>query len=125
MHRKRRSKLIEAAAVCGPILGGGNGTEVEKIRSNARCIGLLYEVVDDILDITKSSEELGKAARKDLEFDKATYPNILGLKGVTELVEILMDEAEEELLSYFDAVEAAPLLHLAKYIGYRITSNYS
>lgn len=45
---------------------GGKNEEVEKLRKFARCIGLLFQVVDDILDVTKSSEELGKTAGKVL-----------------------------------------------------------
>ncbi|MFX6075334.1 RuBisCO accumulation factor 1, partial [Acinetobacter baumannii] len=51
----------------------------EKLRNFARGIGLLFQVVDDILDVTKSSEELGKTAGKDLVADKVTFPKLMGI----------------------------------------------
>ncbi|KAG5531174.1 hypothetical protein RHGRI_025960 [Rhododendron griersonianum] len=63
-----------SSMVVGAILGGGSDEEIEKLRQFARCFGLLYQVVDDILDVTKSSEELAKTPGKDLVADKATYP---------------------------------------------------
>ncbi|KAL2521714.1 Heterodimeric geranylgeranyl pyrophosphate synthase large subunit 1 [Forsythia ovata] len=118
IHVHKTSKLLEASIVCGAILGGGHVNEVERLRNYARCIGLLFQVVDDILDVTKSSEELGKTAGKDLESDKATYPKLLGLDKAKEFARELVAKAMEEL-SYFDASKAAPLYHLANYIANR------
>ncbi|XP_022845144.1 geranylgeranyl pyrophosphate synthase 7, chloroplastic-like [Olea europaea var. sylvestris] len=118
IHVHKTSKLLEASVVCGAILGGGHVIEVERLRKYARCIGLLFQVVDDILDVTKSSEELGKTAGKDLENDKATYPKLLGLDKANEFAGELVAKAKEEL-SYFDASKAAPLYHLANYIAHR------
>nr|GLL18953.1 heterodimeric geranylgeranyl pyrophosphate synthase large subunit 1, chloroplastic-like [Ipomoea trifida] len=55
IHIHKTSKLLEASVVCGAIIGGGSVVEVERLRSYARCVGLLFKVVDDILDVTKSS----------------------------------------------------------------------
>lgn len=118
IHINKTSKLLEAAAVCGAIIGGGNATEIEKIRTYARCIGLLFQVVDDILDVTKTSEELGKTAGKDLITDKATYPKLMGLEKAKMFAEELAAKAIQEL-SCFDAAKAAPLLHLTNYIAQR------
>jgi geranylgeranyl diphosphate synthase, type II len=63
-------------------------------------------VVDDILDMTKSSEELGKTAGKDLASDKTTYPKLLGLDKSREFGEELLCDASQQL------AKAAPLLHL-------------
>ncbi|KAK9994140.1 hypothetical protein SO802_023843, partial [Lithocarpus litseifolius] len=62
----KTAALLEAVVVSGAILEGGSYEEVEMLRNFARYVGLLYQVVDDILDVTKSSQELGKIARKDL-----------------------------------------------------------
>ncbi|KAI3717694.1 hypothetical protein L1987_69470 [Smallanthus sonchifolius] len=83
IHIHKTAVLLEASVVLGVILGGGSETQVEKLRKFARCIGLLFQVVDDILDVTKSSEELGKTAGKDLVVDKMTYPRLLGFREVT------------------------------------------
>ncbi|KAH0745214.1 hypothetical protein KY285_006871 [Solanum tuberosum] len=118
IHHHKTAKLLEAAVVCGAIMGGGNEVDVERMRSYARCIGLLFQVVDDILDVTKSSDELGKTAGKDLITDKATYPKLMGLEKARRYASELMAKAMNEL-SYFDSAKAAPLYHIASYIANR------
>ncbi|KAL5745176.1 hypothetical protein ACOSP7_026322 [Xanthoceras sorbifolium] len=118
IHVHKTAKLLEAAVVCGAIMGGGDVSEIEKVRKYARCIGLLFQVVDDILDVTKSSKELGKTAGKDLVSDKATYPKLMGLENAKKFAGELVDQAILEL-AYFDAQKAAPLYHLAGYIASR------
>nr|GEZ78280.1 geranylgeranyl pyrophosphate synthase 7, chloroplastic-like [Tanacetum cinerariifolium] len=118
IHIHKTAKLLEAAVVGGAILGGGNSNEVERVRKYARCIGLLFQVVDDILDVTKTSEELGKTAGKDLVSDKTTYPKLMGIERAKQFAGELLAKAVDEL-AYFDAGRAAPLYHLAHYIAYR------
>ncbi|XP_073293563.1 geranylgeranyl pyrophosphate synthase 7, chloroplastic-like [Primulina huaijiensis] len=118
IHVHKTSVLLEAAVVCGAIMGGGDAIQIKRLRKYARCIGLLFQVVDDILDVTKSSEELGKTAGKDLESDKATYPKLMGLEKAKEFAAELADKAMEELNS-FDVLRSAPLYHLANYIAHR------
>lgn len=118
IHVHKTSKLLEASAVCGAIIGGGSVVDVERMRSYARCIGLLFQVVDDILDVTKSSDELGKTAGKDLSSDKATYPKLMGVENARKFADELVEKAIHKL-SYFDAARAAPLYHLANYIANR------
>ncbi|KAF8049488.1 hypothetical protein N665_2200s0002 [Sinapis alba] len=118
IHLHKTSALLEAAAVLGAIMGGGTEEEIERLRKYARCIGLLFQVVDDILDVTKSTEELGKSAGKDVMAGKLTYPRLIGLEKSRELVEKLSREAEEQLLG-FDPSRAAPLVALASYIAGR------
>ncbi|GKV20563.1 hypothetical protein SLEP1_g30665 [Rubroshorea leprosula] len=60
MHKNKTARLLEASAVCGAIIGGGSDEDVERARSYARRIGLLFQVVDDILDVSMSSEVLEK-----------------------------------------------------------------
>ncbi|XP_041003370.1 geranylgeranyl pyrophosphate synthase, chloroplastic-like [Juglans microcarpa x Juglans regia] len=118
IHVHKTAKLLEASAVCGVIMAGGNVIEIEKVRNYARCVGLLFQVVDDILDVTKSSEELGKTAGKDLASDKATYPKLMGIDKANKFARILADQAMQEL-AYFEPTKAAPLCYLADYIANR------
>nr|XP_043606349.1 geranylgeranyl pyrophosphate synthase, chloroplastic-like [Erigeron canadensis] len=118
IHLHKTAALLEASVVIGAVLGGGTDQEVEKLRKFARSIGLLFQVVDDILDVTKSSEELGKTAGKDLLTDKTTYPKLLGLEKSREFAERLNKEAKEQLVE-FDQRKAQPLIALANYIAYR------
>ncbi|KDO79466.1 hypothetical protein CISIN_1g038854mg [Citrus sinensis] len=118
IHEHKTAALLEAAVVLGAILGGGTDNEVEKLRTFARCIGLLFQVVDDILDLTKSSKELGKTAGKDLVADKLTYPKLLGIEESKKLADKLNKDAQQQL-SEFDQEKAVPLIALANYIAYR------
>ncbi|KAM0937710.1 putative transferase [Dioscorea sansibarensis] len=118
IHLHKTAALLEASVVLGAIIGGGSDSQVEKLRRYARCVGLLFQVVDDILDVTKSSQELGKTAGKDLVSDKTTYPKLIGLEKSREFAEELNHEAKQQL-EEFDSEKAAPLMHLANYIAYR------
>ncbi|XP_022862611.1 geranylgeranyl pyrophosphate synthase, chloroplastic, partial [Olea europaea var. sylvestris] len=118
IHIHKTAALLEGSVVLGAILGGANDQEVEKLRKFARCIGLLFQVVDDILDVTKSSQELGKTAGKDLLADKTTYPKLIGIDKSKEFAEKLNREAQEQLAG-FDPQKSAPLIALANYIAYR------
>ncbi|MFS7962782.1 putative geranylgeranyl diphosphate synthase [Helianthus anomalus] len=119
IHIHKTAALLEASVVLGAILGGGSDAQVEKLRTFARCIGLLFQVVDDILDVTKSSEELGKTAGKDLLVDKTTYPKLLGLDRSRQFAEELLAEAKQQLEEFESQAAVAPLLALAEYIAYR------
>lgn len=119
IHIHKTAALLEAAVVLGAILGGGNDTQVEKLRKFARCIGLLFQVVDDILDVTKTSEELGKTAGKDLVADKMTYPKLMGLEKSRQFAEELLEEAKQQLEGFESYKAVAPLVALAEYIAYR------
>ena len=74
--------------------------------------------MDDILDVTQTTEQLGKTAAKDLAVNKTTYPKLLGLEKSRQVAEDLISEAIAQL-DGFDAAKAAPLVALAKFIGYR------
>ncbi|PIA55532.1 hypothetical protein AQUCO_00700080v1 [Aquilegia coerulea] len=118
IHVLKSTKLIEASLVIGAILGGGSDEDVEQLKKFGKCMGLLYQVVDDILDITQSSEELGKTAGKDVMTGKTTYPKLMGLEKSREFAEELNTEAKEHL-SHFDPEKAAPLISLVNFCVYR------
>ncbi|KAK4781086.1 hypothetical protein SAY87_017192 [Trapa incisa] len=118
IHLHKTAALLEASVVLGAIMGGGSDEEVEKLRSFARSIGLLFQVVDDILDVTKSSQELGKTAGKDLVADKVTYPRLLGIEKSRNFAEELLQNAQGQLFG-FHVEKAAPLIALANYIARR------
>jgi len=118
IHKHKTGALLEAAAVSGAILGGATDAEVEKLRSYANKIGLAFQVVDDILDVTATSEVLGKSAGKDVATGKATYPSIYGLDKSKAIAKELIADAKAELAE-FDPARAAPLLGLADYVGAR------
>nr|KJB28549.1 hypothetical protein B456_005G054800 [Gossypium raimondii] len=120
IHVHKTAALLEAAVVLEAILRGGcdEDEDVERLWKFARYIGLLFQVVDVILDVTKSSKELGKTAGKDLLADKVTYPKLIGIEKSKEFAEKLRSDSLE-LLQGFDSEKAAPLISLANYIAYR------
>jgi len=118
IHEHKTAALLEASVVCGALVGGADDDTVEKLRRYALNIGLAFQVIDDILDITQSTEVLGKTAAKDLASNKTTYPKLLGIEKSKEVAEQLITEAIQQL-DGFDKQRAAPLIALAKYIGYR------
>jgi len=115
IHEHKTAVLLEAAVVSGAILGGASDEQVELLRMYARDIGLAFQVQDDILDVTMTSEQLGKTAGKDLASQKTTYPSLLGLEKSKEIADELIGDALNKLSS-FDYEKSLPLLTLAKYI---------
>ncbi len=79
MHARKTGALIRAAAVAGAIMGGGSDAHVQAINQFALDLGLVFQIVDDILDVEGASDELGKTAGKDAAADKPTYPALFGL----------------------------------------------
>mmetsp|Transcript_9190 Transcript_9190/g.26324 ORF Transcript_9190/g.26324 Transcript_9190/m.26324 type:complete len:367 (-) Transcript_9190:514-1614(-) len=118
IHAHKTGALLEAAVVSGAVLGGATEPEIDKLRKYALDIGLAFQVIDDILDVTKTTEELGKTAAKDLEADKTTYPKLFGLERSKEIADNLIAGAKAQLSDY-PVEKAAPLLALADYIGSR------
>jgi len=81
IHYHKTAALIEASLVVGAILAGANDEDIKPIREYGHAIGLAFQVVDDILDIEQTTEQLGKDAGSDLEKGKATYPSVIGLEA--------------------------------------------
>jgi len=80
IHRSKTGALITASLVSGGIYAGGAPGEIQRLRDFGRAIGLAFQIVDDVLDVTQSSEQLGKTAGKDTASEKATYPALFGLE---------------------------------------------
>ena len=118
IHAHKTGALLETAVVSGAILGGGTEEDIERLGKYAYDIGLAFQVVDDILDCTATSEELGKTAGKDVAVGKATYPSLLGLEESQRIADELIKSAKEQL-SVYDQKKAAPLIGLADYIKNR------
>lgn len=114
IHTHKTAALLEVSVAAGAILGGATQEEVDACEKFALNIGLAFQVADDILDVTQSTEELGKTAGKDLEADKTTYPKLLGMDGARAEAERLVAEAKACLAPFGE--RATPLLALADYI---------
>jgi len=79
IHYHKTAALIEASLQVGAMLAGASDKDIATIRSYGKSIGLAFQIVDDILDIVSTTEELGKDAGSDVEKGKATYPSVVGL----------------------------------------------
>ncbi|MGC9527148.1 MAG: geranylgeranyl diphosphate synthase CrtE [Limnospira sp.] len=117
IHTHKTGALLEACVVCGAILAGASENEVERLSHYAQNIGLAFQIVDDILDITATQEELGKTAGKDLQANKATYPSLWGLEESRRQAQRLVEEAKAELAPFGEG--AAPLSAIADFITRR------
>lgn len=97
IHYHKTAALIEASLLVGAMLADASEKDMEIIRSYGRSIGLAFQIVDDILDIVSTTEELGKDAGSDIEKGKATYPSIVGLEKSRERARELYEESIKAL----------------------------
>lgn len=80
IHANKTGKLIMASAIMGAILGNADNEAIKIISGYAENLGLSFQITDDILDLTKTTEQLGKPANSDTRQEKATFPAVLGIK---------------------------------------------
>jgi geranylgeranyl diphosphate synthase, type II len=95
IHRHKTGALITASARAGAIIAGarpGDG-ELEALTSYAAQLGLLFQITDDLLDVTATAEDLGKTPGKDERASKATYPALYGIERARERARVAYDEA--------------------------------
>ena len=81
IHRRKTGALIAAAARAGALVAGADEDEVEAVNAYALDLGLLFQITDDLLDVTASASDLGKTPGKDARAQKATYPALYGLEA--------------------------------------------
>jgi len=117
LHRKKTGALIRAAAMMGAILGGGSREQQNAAETYADRIGLAFQIVDDILDVTGDSETLGKPVGSDEEKEKSTYVRFYGVEGAAEQVRLLTQEAKEAVALF--GAEAGYLERLAVQLSTR------
>ncbi|HNP26457.1 MAG TPA: polyprenyl synthetase family protein, partial [Nitrosomonas sp.] len=102
MHIHKTGALIRAAVMLGAHCGSNlNNTQLEKLDHFAKCIGLAFQVVDDLLDAEATTATLGKTAGKDAENNKPTYVSIMGIREARALAEKLQRDADQ-ILNEFD-----------------------
>ncbi|MBU0594662.1 MAG: polyprenyl synthetase family protein [Gammaproteobacteria bacterium] len=118
MHIHKTGALIRAAVILGAHAGSGlDSSQLDAINHYAKCVGLAFQVMDDILDVEASTATLGKTAGKDAEQNKPTYVSILGLEDARKLAEDLHHNALSALLEFGD--KAKRLAQLADFIVQR------
>jgi len=110
IHRSKTGALITASVVSGGIYAGASVAEVAQLRSFGRGVGLAFQIADDVLDVTQSSEQLGKTAGKDTATEKATYPALFGVEKSVEMAGSLVKEACAALDSFGPRAEVLQAL---------------
>jgi geranylgeranyl diphosphate synthase type II len=114
IHIHKTGALLETSVISGAILAQAAEDDLERLRCYAQNIGLAFQIVDDILDITATQEELGKSIGKDVRAQKATYPSLWGIEASKTQAEKLVDDAISQLASYCE--QAEPLRAIAEFI---------
>lgn len=114
IHRAKTAALITASLVTGGLYAGANPCDVAKLRAFGQSIGLAFQIVDDVLDVTQTSEQLGKTAGKDTAAEKATYPALFGIEQSERKADELVMAAFAQLQSFGERAET--LKELARFL---------
>jgi len=114
IHRSKTAALITASVVSGGLYAGADDAAVAKLRSFGQSIGLAFQIVDDVLDVTQTSEQLGKTAGKDTAAQKATYPALFGIEESLKKADTLVANACASLDSF--GAQADMLKSLARFL---------
>lgn len=114
IHRSKTAALITASLVSGGLYAGAEDSEVAHLRAFGMGIGLAFQIVDDVLDVTQTSEQLGKTAGKDTVSEKATYPALFGIDASVRKADELVSQAFAELESFGERADT--LKELARYL---------
>ena len=114
IHRSKTAALITASLVSGGLYAEAKNSQVAKLRAFGQAIGLAFQIVDDVLDVTQTSEQLGKTAGKDTASEKATYPALFGIDASVKKADALVNQALAELDSFGERAET--LKELARFL---------
>jgi geranylgeranyl diphosphate synthase, type II len=112
IHRAKTGALLAAALRIGAIAGGAGEATLAALTSYGSALGLAFQITDDVLDVVGDEEALGKAAGRDQDLRKASYPALFGLDGARALARARADEAKAALTG----ISSAELSALADYV---------
>ena len=117
IHRAKTGALIKVSVIAGGLLAGGSEDSIARLSTFGEKAGLAFQIVDDVLDMTQDSAQLGKTAGKDTASDKATWPAVFGIDQSIHDADELIADAFAALVPFGEA--AAPLKALATYLTTR------
>lgn len=117
IHTHKTGALLEVSVVSGAILAGASESDLSRLTRYSQNIGLAFQIIDDILDITSTTEILGKSAGKDVQAQKVTYPSLWGIEESQRKATQLVTDAKAELSVFGDRAE--PLCSIADFITSR------
>jgi len=105
IHRSKTAALITASVVSGGLYASADQHAIGRLRSFGQSIGLAFQIVDDVLDVTQTSEQLGKTAGKDTAAEKATYPALFGVEESLKRADTLISTALSALEPFGNRAE--------------------
>ncbi len=114
LHSKKTGALFQASVVGGARLGGATSLQLDSLSKYARALGLCFQVVDDLLDVEASTEQMGKRTNKDQAAGKNTYPVLMGIPRSRQLAHDLEGRAQAALASFDNRAE--PLRAIASFV---------
>ncbi|MBN3943795.1 geranylgeranyl diphosphate synthase CrtE [Nostoc sp. NMS9] len=117
IHAHKTGALLETSVLSGALLAGVDDKILLPLSHYARNIGLAFQIIDDVLDMTGTQEELGKTPGKDQKAQKVTYPSLWGIEESKLKAQKLVDSAKAELVCFGE--KAQPLMAIADYITAR------
>jgi geranylgeranyl diphosphate synthase, type II len=114
LHSKKTGAIFRASVLGGARLGGANAVQLDSLDAYARALGLCFQVVDDLLDVEATTEQMGKRTHKDAAAGKNTYPVLIGLEPSHQLARELERRAHRALECF--GTPAEPLRRIATYV---------
>lgn len=117
IHRRKTGALFRVSLRLGAIVANATDQQLSALDTYGQHLGLAFQVVDDLLDVSGDEQALGKRVGKDSERGKTTYPSVLGIEASRTRAETLIDEACQALECF--GPTAAPLRDLARYVNQR------
>jgi geranylgeranyl diphosphate synthase, type II len=117
IHMHKTAALLEVSVTSAALLANADEPVIDRLKGYAQRIGLAFQIVDDVLDITSTAETLGKSVGKDVAAQKATYPSLWGIEKSQQKADQLVAEAIAEIDGFGQA--AQPLIAIAQYITAR------
>jgi len=114
IHRSKTGALLTASVVTGGMYAAADAEQIGSLRDFGMSIGLAFQIVDDVLDVTQTSEQLGKTAGKDTATEKSTYPSLFGIEASLKKADELIYKANTALDSFGD--RSANLREIAAFL---------
>jgi len=114
IHRAKTGALIRVSLMTGGVYAGDAEGDIGRLREFGRKAGLAFQIMDDVLDVTQNSSQLGKTAGKDVASEKATWPAVYGVAQSIQDAERLVDEAFAQLTVYGERADR--LKAVARYL---------
>jgi geranylgeranyl diphosphate synthase type II len=117
IHSAKTAAVIRASILCGGVSAGATSDTLEQLGQIGQRLGLAFQIMDDVLDVTRPSEQLGKTAGKDVNASKLTYPAVFGIERSHQQARSHIDAACAALAAWS---RSARLQALARWIGTRL-----